>query len=267
MFKVRVVNSDFLTDEEYRFYWVKLEGIRKAVSESLGLTSEMKILDVGTGYGYFAVEMARQLKKGGIIGIDISDSDTSVARKLMRNAKVVNIVSVLKMDATELAFQDNCFDFATSFLGMRDIHMTRGREGVRKAVEEMIRVVKPNGKLALCITPPEDMETEDQKIAVEVEGKLFGAVSLPKKFYFNIFAQNNAELSQIRAYHTNKKLTANQTKIELSEGIEIAKKIYGKKVPTFKEVWGRWGKKIEAQGYGMYSKIILLLAQKLKEKE
>lgn len=50
---------------------------------------------------------------------------------------------------------------------------------------------------------------------------------------------------------------------ELKEGIEIVRRIYGKKVPEFREVWERYGKKIEAFGYGMYSKIVMVVAQKL----
>lgn len=257
------MNSNFLTDKEYRNYWFELEGTRKTISRSLELTVGMKILDVGTGYGYFAVEMAKQLKNGEIVGIDISATDTRRARKLIKEAEVVDIVSALKMDATQLSFPHNCFDLATSFLGMRDIYMTRRRKGVERAVKEMIRVVKPSGKIVLCITPPEDMEREDQKIAVKVEGKVFGAVSLPKKFYLDLFRENNVLLCGIRAYYTNKKLTANQAKIELRDGIQIARRIYGREVPSFKKVWDRYGKRIETFGYGMYSKIVMLLAEKL----
>jgi len=231
------VASDYLSDEDYRYYWVRLEGVRKAVSEGLGLSVGMRVLDVGTGYGFFAIEIAKQLERGEIVGIDLVNDGVIHARKLVEKADVMDVVSVLKMDATVLSFQNDCFDFATSFLGMRDIHMTRGRKGVKKVVEEMIRVVRPHGKIALCITPPEDMETEDQKVAVEVEGKVFGAVSLPKEFYMDIFRENNVALRETRAYHTHKRLTANQAKVELREGIEIARRIYGKSVSAFNVVW------------------------------
>lgn len=257
------MNSVYLTDEEYRTYWFRLEGLRKNISESLGLKAGMKILDVGAGWGLFAIEMAKQLKKGEVVGIDIASDDIINARKLVKEAEVEDIVSIQEMDATELSFPDNHFDLATSFLGMRDIHMTRGKRGVKKAVEEMIRVVKPNGKIVLCVTPLEDMETEDQRIAVKLEGKIFGAASLSKKFYFDIFKENNVMLIETRAYFTNKKLTASQAKTELKEGIEIARRIYVKKVPEFREVWDKYGKKIDAFGYGMYSKIVMVVAQKL----
>jgi len=73
------MNSDYLTDEEYRTYWLRLEGLRKDISESLGLSAGMKILDVGTGWGLFAVEMARLLKRREIVGIDITFEDIARA--------------------------------------------------------------------------------------------------------------------------------------------------------------------------------------------
>lgn len=258
-----VLNSVYLTDEEYESYWFGLEGMRRKIAKNLGLKARMEILDVGTGWGLFALEMAKHLKKGKIVGIDIVGEDITRARKLVREANLEDIISIQKMDATQLAYPSNNFDLGTSFLGMRDIYMTRGKAGVEKTVEEMIRVIKPNGKIALCITPPEDMDTEDQRIAVKLEGEIFGAVSLPNRFYIDLFRENNVALCEKQAFLTNKKLTVHQTKIELGEGIEIAKRIYGKKVPQLKKVWEKHGNEIETFGYGMYSKIIMLLGQKL----
>jgi ubiquinone/menaquinone biosynthesis C-methylase UbiE len=256
------VNSKYLTDEEYDTYWFKLEGMRKTVSESLGLTARMLILDVGTGWALFAREMAKQVKEGEIVGIDITSEGVNMARKLAIDAEVDDVVQILRMDATKLSFPSNRFHLAISFLGMRDIHMTRGKKGVENATKEMIRVTKPSGKIALCITPPEDMETQDQSIAVDIEGKVFGAESLPKTFYTDIFRDNNVVLRETRVFCTDKKLTPSQTIIELKEGIEIARKVYGKDIPDFEDVWDRYAEKIEAFGYGMYSKTVMLVGEK-----
>lgn len=256
------MNSEYLTDKEYQTYWFRMEGVRKHISQALGLDPGMRILDVGTGHGLFALEVAKQVNSGEIVGIDISDNGLSKAKKLVKDNAVSDSVSFMKIDAAKLSFSDNLFDVATSFLGMRDIYMTRGRKGVKKAVKEMIRVVKPNGKIVLCITPPEDMDTEDQRIAVKLEGEIFGAKSLPKKFYIEIFKESNVVLNKTRGYLTHKKMTADQTKTEFKDGLKIASKIYGRKVPSFREVWEKYGKKIEACGYGMYSKIMVLEGQK-----
>ncbi len=258
------MDSDYLTDEEYRTYWFSLEGIRASICESLKLKNRMKILDVGTGYALFAMEMAKKLRNGMIVGVDIVDDGLSNARKLVEKAELADKVSIVNTDAVRLSFPDAYFDLAASFLGMRDVYMTRGRRGVKKTVEEMIRVVKPNGRIALCTTPPEDMETEDQRIAARLEGEIFGARSLPKKFYADIFRRKNVVLTQTAAFFTRKKMTAEQTKIEFKDGIKIARAIYGRKVPSFHTVWQKYGQKIEAYGYGMYSKIIVLEGQKLR---
>jgi len=49
-----VTDSKYLKDEEYEIYWVKLEGMRSVISKDLELTEGMRILDVGTGWGFFA---------------------------------------------------------------------------------------------------------------------------------------------------------------------------------------------------------------------
>jgi len=129
------MSSEYLTDEEYEMYWVKLEGMRGAISRDLGLTVDMRILDVGAGWGFFAIEMAKQLKRGEIVGIDISLEGISTAKKIVKNAEVADIVQIRRMDAANLSFPDNYFDLAVSFLGMRDIYMTRGGKRRQKRRE------------------------------------------------------------------------------------------------------------------------------------
>ena len=145
------MSSEYLTDEEYEAYWVKLEEVRSVISRDLGLTEGMRILDVGTGWGFFAIEMAKQLKRGKIVGIDISLEGINRARKFVREAEATDIIQIRRMDATKLSFPDRYFDLAVSFLGMRDIYMTGEKRGVKNTVKEMIRVTKPDGKIALCV--------------------------------------------------------------------------------------------------------------------
>ena len=256
------MSSEYLTDVEYERYWFELGGMRRAISESLELVAGVTVLDVGTGWGLFAIEMAKQLRRGEIVGIDIVSDGIRMAKKLVGDAEVADVVEILRMDATKLSFADDRFDVAVSFLGMRDVYMTSGREGVKSATEEMVRVAKRGGRIVVCVTPPEDVETEDQRVAVEVEGRVFGAESLPKKFYVDVFRDNDVVLMDARAYYTGKRLTASQAMIELKEGIEIARKIYGGKVPDFEDVWDRYGGKIEEFGYGMYSKVVVLMGEK-----
>ncbi|HUS79573.1 MAG TPA: hypothetical protein VM050_13035, partial [Patescibacteria group bacterium] len=54
---------------------------------------------------------------------------------------------------------------------------------------------------------------------------------------------------------TGHKLTSDQAKTELRDGLKIASDLYGISVPGFDEVWEMYGSLIEKHGYGMYSKI------------
>ena len=87
--------------------------------------------------------------------------------------------------------------------------------------------------------------------------------SQKKKFYLDILRENNVTFTEEKAFLTGKKLTANQAEIEIKDGIQIARHIYGKRVFGFKQVWEKYGKSIEAFGYGMYSKIVKITAQKV----
>ena len=91
------LSSDYLTDEEYSTYWFKLGGSRRKIADGLKLQNGVKIIDVGTGWGLFALEMARQLNYGEIIGIDIIYEDIREARKLANKAELENIISFQKM--------------------------------------------------------------------------------------------------------------------------------------------------------------------------
>lgn len=241
MFGGKKVKVDYLTDVEYKTYWIKLEGVRGKIVEKINYLEDSKILDVGTGWGLFSLELAKRAR-------------------LMNNME--EKISIKEMDATSLDFPDEHFDLTTSFLGMRDIHMTRGENGVRKAGEEMIRVTKAQGKIVLCLTPPEDMDQESLRIAVEVEGDVFGAKSLPKGFYIDIFQENNVHINNISSFYTGKKLIVRQAQNEIREGLEIVKRVYKLPVQSFTEVWSKYGELVEKQGYGMYSKIIVIQARK-----
>jgi len=112
------------------------------------------------------------------------------------------------------------------------------------------------------VTPHDLAETEDQRIAIEVEGKVFGAMSLPSTFYVELFQENSIELIGAKTYNTGFKMTADQAKRELKDGIEIVGDIYEIDPPNFEDVWRRYGPSIERHGYGMYSKITVFIGTK-----
>ena len=100
------------------------------------------ILDVATGTGDFSVE-AMSLKPEKIIGVDISAGMLEVGRQKMRKKKLDSIIDLQLGDSENLPFQDNFFDAVIVAFGVRNFeHLERG-------LSEMLRVVKPSGKVVV----------------------------------------------------------------------------------------------------------------------
>ncbi len=62
--------EDYLTDKEYRTHFQKLNGLRSRIVRTLPLIPGMRVLDLATGYGYFAIEIAQRCNGLMIEGID-----------------------------------------------------------------------------------------------------------------------------------------------------------------------------------------------------
>jgi cyclopropane fatty-acyl-phospholipid synthase-like methyltransferase len=52
------MKEEYVSDKEYNTYYEKLSNLRSRIAKDLSLESNAKILDVGTGYAYFAIEIA-----------------------------------------------------------------------------------------------------------------------------------------------------------------------------------------------------------------
>jgi len=252
----------FLTDEEYERYWDELGGVRGAIAEDIVESHSMCALDVGCGYGYFSLELARRLKMGAVVALDLIPSAFTNMEEIIGEEATPAGIEPLMADAATLPIRDGTIDLAASFLGMRDIYMTTGADGVRATIEEMARATRTRGRIALGVTPPDRASDEAAGIAIEVEGNVFGAVSPPSTQYTEIYSSKGITLLSDDVHRTGAKMTAEQAETELRDGIPLAREIYGMEVPDFEEVWERYGPGIEEHGYGMYSEITVLLGEK-----
>lgn len=98
------------------------------------------ILDVATGTGDFSIE-ALSLKPEKIIGVDISEGMLEVGRQKMRKRKFDSIIELRLGDSENLPFTDNFFDAVIVAFGVRNF------EDMKGGLTEMLRVVKPGGKV------------------------------------------------------------------------------------------------------------------------
>jgi ubiquinone/menaquinone biosynthesis C-methylase UbiE len=194
----------------------------EAIAREISRRDGSLVLDVACGYGYYTMKLSSNNPSGTVIAVDVVSSAFTNMRKLLsRPGPHVNI-EPLMADSCLLPLRNDVFDIATSFLGMRDIYMTRGKRGVESTMGEMIRSSKNNGRIALTVTLPDLAMAKAVRVAIDMEREVFGTKSLPFTFYTGLLKENSVGPIEKKTYSTGLMNTAGQTKVELGEGIEIA---------------------------------------------
>jgi SAM-dependent methyltransferase len=126
--------------------------LRDQLLDSLALKGEERILDVGCGRGLLAIGAAKRLKNGKVIGIDVwnpFDLSGNSSDAAKANAKLEGVAEKVRIetgDAQKLVYPDNHYDVVVSSLALHNIPEQDARA---QAVREMVRVLKPGGKLAI----------------------------------------------------------------------------------------------------------------------
>jgi demethylmenaquinone methyltransferase/2-methoxy-6-polyprenyl-1,4-benzoquinol methylase len=105
------------------------------------------VLDVATGTGDLAFELARRVAPGGeVVGSDFSEGMLARAREKARAGDVVAIDAALRFewgDGLELPYADDQFDAATNGFGLRNF------PDLARGLAEMVRVVRPGGRVVV----------------------------------------------------------------------------------------------------------------------
>lgn len=115
---------------------------RKKAIKMLGEVKPKRILDIATGTGDFAIESLK-LNPEEVIGIDISAGMLDKGREKMVKRKIDHIITMKLGDSEDLPFEDNYFDGLTVGFGVRNF------EHLENGLSEMLRVVRPGGKLII----------------------------------------------------------------------------------------------------------------------
>ncbi|MCI6359474.1 MAG: class I SAM-dependent methyltransferase [Clostridiales bacterium] len=109
----------------------------RVIEENLPQSRDVKILDIGTGPGFFAIGLAKR-------GYDVTAVDYTQAMldEAMRNAGPYrDRIRFLRMDAHSLDFADNTFDAIVTR------NLTWNLERPQDAYNDWCRVLKPGGIL------------------------------------------------------------------------------------------------------------------------
>ena len=117
---------------------------RSQVLKALALRRGEHVLDVGSGPGLLAHEMASSVgRDGGVRGIDISEDMLAMSRRRCANQPWT---AFQKADATQLPYPDGAFDAAVSTQVYEYI------ADVPAALAELYRVIRPGGRVLILDT-------------------------------------------------------------------------------------------------------------------
>jgi SAM-dependent methyltransferase len=126
--------------------------VRDKVIASINWRGDEMVLDVGCGHGLMLIAAAKRLRTGRAIGIDLWQTEDQAGNsrvatwKNVELEKVSDRIELLDGDARSLPFPDHHFDVVLSSWALHNIYDRGGRE---RAVREIIRLLKPNGRLAI----------------------------------------------------------------------------------------------------------------------
>jgi SAM-dependent methyltransferase len=123
--------------------------LRDKLLASLALRGDERVLDVGCGHGLMLLGAAKKLTTGRAVGIDLwqkEDQAGNSREATLENARcegVAERVELIDGDARQLPFEKESFDVVLSSWALHNIYDVAGR---RRALEEIVRVLKPGGR-------------------------------------------------------------------------------------------------------------------------
>ncbi len=102
-----------------------------------------RLLDLCTGTGAVALVFARHEPQLTILGIDRSPEMLAIGQDKLKRLRQPTQITLQEGDALALSFADSTFDIVTIAFGLRNL------PDYRRALHEMWRVLRPNGRLLI----------------------------------------------------------------------------------------------------------------------
>lgn len=108
--------------------------VKKSAVKMLDIKPHANVIDLCCGTGDLSAVVKKSEPYACVTGIDFSEKMLSIAKSKHPN------IRFMQGDVTNLPYEDNSFDFALMGFGLRNI------QNAEKAVEEIYRILKPNGE-------------------------------------------------------------------------------------------------------------------------
>ena len=131
--------ADVYDDPVLRFF----PACARHVADLLDLRGDERVLDVATGTGHVALEIAARLPRGRVAGVDFSAGMLAQARQKAAARGVAN-VEFAEMDMQDLRFDAGQFDAAVCAFGIFFV------EDMETTLAHIASKVRPGGTVVLC---------------------------------------------------------------------------------------------------------------------
>lgn len=116
---------------------------RKKAVKMVAATNPGEILDVATGTGDLALQLAASIPGARITGVDLSEGMINVGREKIARAGLQERITLQPADCLQLPFADESFDALTVGYGVRNF------ADIPAGLKEMHRVLRPGA--IVCI--------------------------------------------------------------------------------------------------------------------
>jgi len=144
-----------------------------------------RILDVACGTGVVARLAAERIRTGRVVGLDLNTGMLAVARSLPSGAGPD--IEWFEGNVLDLSFEDRTFDLVTCQLGLQFF------PDRAKALQEIHRVLVPNGRLALSVYSAIERTPVAQALANALDQHLGPGASVIKRSEHSLSDPNALE--------------------------------------------------------------------------
>jgi 2-polyprenyl-3-methyl-5-hydroxy-6-metoxy-1,4-benzoquinol methylase len=153
--------TDYLNADLNRFY----DQVFDRIIQTLAPKSGQTLLDAGCGYGFHAVRLARSGVQ--VTGVDFSEVALRHSAATIERAGLSERIRVQQGDLLDLPFLNGTFDYVHCWGVL--MHVPQ----IDAALTELIRVLKPGGKLVLMENNASSLHVHTKSLARLVK-RLFG---------------------------------------------------------------------------------------------